>query len=52
MGDEFITLARVLKTQGRRGEVAVELHTDVPDRFRRGMQLSALERRRGRRELK
>ena len=32
---EWITLAVVIKTQGRRGEVAVELHTDVPDRFRR-----------------
>ena len=35
MSGEFITLARVVKTQGRRGEVGVELHTDVPDRFRR-----------------
>jgi hypothetical protein len=32
----------VVKTQGRHGEVAAELHTDVPDRFRVGMQLSAL----------
>jgi 16S rRNA processing protein RimM len=39
---EWITLAVVLKTQGRRGEVAVELHTDVPDRFQQRMQLSAL----------
>ena len=39
---EFITLARVVKTQGRRGEVAVEVHSDVPDRFREGMRLSAL----------
>ncbi|PYX27305.1 MAG: 16S rRNA processing protein RimM [Acidobacteria bacterium] len=39
---DFITLARVVKTQGRRGEVAVELHTDIPDRFREGMQLWAL----------
>ena len=38
----FITLARVLKTQGRRGEVAIEVHTDVPDRFQPGMKLSAL----------
>jgi 16S rRNA processing protein RimM len=41
-GGEFITLAVVIKTQGRRGEVAVELHTDVPDRFREGMRLWAL----------
>ena len=35
-------MALVIKTQGRRGEVAVELHTDVPDRFREGMRLWAL----------
>jgi len=39
---EFITLARVVKTQGRIGEVAAEIHTDVPDRFMVGMKLSAL----------
>jgi 16S rRNA processing protein RimM len=39
---DFITLARVLKTQGRHGEVAVELHTDIPERFAEGMKLSAL----------
>ena len=32
----------MLKTQGRRGEVAVATHTDVPDRFSAGMQLWAL----------
>lgn len=41
--DEFITLARVVKTQGRHGEVAVEVHSDVPDRFAEGMELFALE---------
>jgi 16S rRNA processing protein RimM len=35
-------LARVRKTQGRHGEVAVELHSDVPDRFRPGLKLLAL----------
>jgi 16S rRNA processing protein RimM len=39
---EFITLARVVKTQGRHGEVAVEVHSDVPDRFVEGMKLFAL----------
>src|SRR3977135_3523222 len=39
---EWISLAVVVKTQGRRGEVAVELHTDVPDRFRQDMRLWAL----------
>lgn len=42
----------VVKTQGRHGEVAAELHTDVPDRFRVGMQLSALLKNNERRDLK
>ncbi|MGA7295503.1 MAG: ribosome maturation factor RimM [Terriglobales bacterium] len=49
---DWITLAVVIKTQGRRGEVAVELHTDVPDRFRRDMQLWALAKDGLRREVK
>ena len=51
MGDEYITLARVLKTQGRRGEVEVEVHSDVPDRFVEGMRLLALDEEGRRREL-
>ena len=39
---EFITLARVVKTQGRHGEVAAELHSDVPERFAAGMKLFVL----------
>jgi 16S rRNA processing protein RimM len=39
---DFITLALVVKTQGRRGEVAAELHSDIPDRFTQGMKLFAL----------
>lgn len=39
---EFITLARVVKTQGRHGEVAAEVHSDIPDRFSDGMKLLAL----------
>jgi 16S rRNA processing protein RimM len=39
---EFVTLARVVKTQGRHGEVAAELHSDVPGRFAAGMKLFAL----------
>jgi 16S rRNA processing protein RimM len=39
---EWITLAVVIKTQGRFGEVAVELHTDAPDRFQQDMRLCAL----------
>ena len=41
-GGEFITLARVVKTQGRHGEVAAEMHSDVPGRFAEGMKLFAL----------
>jgi len=41
---EFITLARVVKTQGRHGEVAAEVHSDIPDRFAAGMKLLALEK--------
>jgi 16S rRNA processing protein RimM len=41
----------VRKTQGRRGEVAVELHSDVPDRFKVGLRLFALAHDDNRREL-
>jgi 16S rRNA processing protein RimM len=44
---EFITLARVVKTQGRRGEVAAEIHSDVPERFAAGMKLFALPKSQG-----
>lgn len=50
-GGEFITLALVIKTQGRRGEVAVELHTNSPDRFREDMRLWALLKTGERREV-
>ena len=49
---EWITLAVVIKTQGRQGEVATELHTDVPDRFRADMELSALTKSGERRDVK
>jgi len=48
---EWITLAVIIKTQGRRGEVAVELHTDIPDRFRQDMRLWALTKDGQRREV-
>jgi 16S rRNA processing protein RimM len=48
---DFITLARVVKTQGRRGEVAAEVHSDIPDRFALGMKLWALGAQDLRREL-
>jgi 16S rRNA processing protein RimM len=43
----------VVKTQGRRGEVAAEIFSNVPDRFAAGMKLLALPRESstGRREL-
>ena len=30
---EFVTIARVAKTQGRIGEVACDLYTDFPEKF-------------------
>ncbi len=48
---EWITLAVVIKTQGRRGEVAVESHTDIPDRFRQDMRMWALMKDGQRREV-
>src|SRR5579863_6259215 len=44
---EFITLARVVKTQGRHGELAAETHSDIPERFAAGMKLFALPKARG-----
>jgi 16S rRNA processing protein RimM len=41
----------VIKTQGRRGEVAVESHSDVPDRFHPEMKLWALAKDALRREV-
>jgi 16S rRNA processing protein RimM len=48
---DFITLARIVKTQGRHGEVAAEVHSDVPNRFAPGMKLFALGGADARREL-
>jgi 16S rRNA processing protein RimM len=42
----------VRKTQGRHGEVAVELHSDVSDRFGVGLRLFALGPDSSRRELR
>ena len=42
MNQPFITIARVVKTQGRRGEVAAEILTDFPEKFSQRKQLSAL----------
>jgi 16S rRNA processing protein RimM len=37
----FITIARVMKVQGRFGEVLAELHTDFPERFEQRRKLFA-----------
>lgn len=43
MGDDtFVTIARVVKTQGRKGEVAAALLTDFPERFSTRRRLFAL----------
>jgi 16S rRNA processing protein RimM len=39
---EFVTIARVAKTQGRHGEVAATLLTDFPELFERRRKLFAL----------
>lgn len=39
---EFVTIARVAKTQGRHGEVAATLLTDFPELFERRKKLFAL----------
>lgn len=51
MAEEFITVARVAKTQGRRGEVAADLFTDFPERFEQRRHLWALQTDGRRREL-
>jgi 16S rRNA processing protein RimM len=51
MAEEFITVARVAKTQGRRGEVAADLFTDFPERFEQRRHLWALQADGKRREL-
>jgi len=50
--DEFITIAKVVKTQGRIGEVLVELFTDFPEKFEERRTLFAWLPGGARRELK
>jgi len=38
----WVTLARILKTQGRHGEVAAEILTDIPGRFTQLAEVSLL----------
>lgn len=49
--DNFITIARIQKTQGRIGEVFAELFTDFPERFDERHRLYILPERGDRREL-
>jgi 16S rRNA processing protein RimM len=48
---EFVTLAKVTKTQGRKGEVAAALLTDFPEKFATRTELLALGSAGKRREL-
>jgi len=48
---EFVTLARVAKTQGRHGEVAADLFSDFPERFVERRRVFALNDRGERRQL-
>jgi 16S rRNA processing protein RimM len=50
--DAFITLARVVKVQGRVGEVLAELHTDFPERFEQRRTLYAWQGAGERRQLR
>ncbi len=52
-GDQgmFVTVAKVTKTQGRKGEVAAVLLTDFPERFATRKRLFALDRLDQRSEL-
>jgi 16S rRNA processing protein RimM len=47
---DFVTVARVVRSQGRRGEVAADLLTDFPERFAERRRLFAVDSA-GRREL-
>jgi len=49
--EEFITIAKVVKTQGRHGEVAAEIHTDFPEKFSERKRLFAWLPDGSRREL-
>lgn len=51
-GGDFVTLARISKAQGRKGEVAAALLTDFPERFAERKRLFLLDRRDQRQEMK
>jgi len=49
--DEFVTIAKVIKPQGRKGEVAAVLFTDFPERFESRKRLFALDKQGQRRKI-
>lgn len=49
--DEFVTIAKVIRSQGRKGEVAAALFTDFPERFASRKRLFALDEHGHRREI-
>ena len=49
--DEFVTIAKVRKPQGRKGEVAAVLFTDFPERFATRKRLFALDNHGERRRM-
>lgn len=51
LSEEFVTLARVSKPQGRKGEVAASLLTDFPELFASRRRLFALDSNGQRREI-
>jgi 16S rRNA processing protein RimM len=51
VSEEFVTIARVQKTQGRIGEVFAELFTDFPELFEERHRLFVLPERGERREV-
>ncbi len=42
---EYVTIARIRKVWGRRGELAAELHTDFPERFAPGSEVIVFDGR-------
>jgi 16S rRNA processing protein RimM len=51
-GEELVAVARVVKVRGVRGEVAAELLTDYPERFKRTEELIAVSASGGRETLR
>ncbi|HEY6250323.1 MAG TPA: ribosome maturation factor RimM [Candidatus Angelobacter sp.] len=49
--DEFVTIAKVTRPQGRKGEVAAALFTDFPERFATRKLLFALDKQGERRQV-